>query len=40
VPGHEAPVTATCQGTAMVRRGAEAYVAWQPDKGVVLAAGD
>ncbi len=40
VPGHPDPITATCQGTATVRRGAEAHLAWSADKGVVLAARD
>lgn len=40
VAGHDVPVTVTCQGTATVRRGSPAHLAWEPDKGVVLAAGD
>jgi len=40
VRGHVDPVTVTCPGTAPVGRGAEVHLAWPPDKGVVLAAGD
>jgi len=39
VAGHDDPLTATCQGTATVRRGSVAHLAWSSDKGVVLAAG-
>jgi spermidine/putrescine transport system ATP-binding protein/putrescine transport system ATP-binding protein len=38
VAGHGSPVTVTCQGTALVRRGTDVELAWAPDRAVVLSA--
>ena len=36
VEGHDAPVIATCQGTANVERGAPIHLTWSGDKAIIL----